>query len=143
MLKYSRQLRRDQTPWEKKLWMYLKGKNFYGFKFRRQVVVGSYIYDFLCFDKKLIIELDGGQHVEKEIIKKDKSKQKYAEDLGYKLLRFYNNDVHNNLQGVLETIHFQLTSGTATPSVARMHSRHLPLEGEEGNSSGLTGNTPI
>jgi very-short-patch-repair endonuclease len=100
----SRKLRRDQTPWEKKLWMYLKNRKFYGLKFRRQDAIGSYIYDFSCYEKKIIIELDGSQHKLSEETIKDSEKQNYAENSGYKVLRFNNNDIQNNLEGVLETI---------------------------------------
>ncbi len=103
-VKLSRQLRKDQTPWEKKLWLHLKGSKFLGHKFKRQVVIGKFIYDFSCFEKKLIIELDGSQHAEETIQIKDKEKQECAERLGYKMLRFHNNEIQGNIEGVLETI---------------------------------------
>src|SRR5689334_20267388 len=103
-IELSRKLRQDQTPWEKKLWMYLKSRKFYGLKFKRQVVIGSYIYDFECFEKKLITELDGSQHKEQVNIQKDKDKQEYAESKSYTVLRFNNNDIQNNIEGVLEAI---------------------------------------
>lgn len=104
----SRKLRKNQTPWEKKLWMYLKNRKFYGIKFKRQVVVDPYIYDFLSWEKKVIIELDGGQHSETEVKQKDKEKENYAESQGYALLRFNNNDVQNNIEGVLEAIRIKI-----------------------------------
>jgi adenine-specific DNA-methyltransferase len=100
----SRKLRKDQTPWEKKLWMHLKNRKFFGLKFKRQVVLGFYIYDFECFEKKIIIELDGSKHKQPEQIQKDQKKQEFAEGLGYKVLRYNNNDIHNNLNGVLENL---------------------------------------
>jgi len=103
-LKLSRQLRQNETPWEKKLWMHLKGHKFLGLKFKRQIVIGPYIYDFSCFEKKLIIELDGGHHTEPEISIKDKEKQSYIENLGYRVVRFNNNDVQDNIESVLEAI---------------------------------------
>ena len=103
-IKLSRTLRKEQTPWEKKFWMHLKGSKFYDLKFKRQVVVGPYIYDFSCFEKKLIIELDGSQHKEPEGKIKDREKQEFVEKLGYKVLRFNNSDVQNNIEGVLEVI---------------------------------------
>lgn len=102
-VKLSRKLRKSQTPWEKKLWSRLKNKSF-GVKFKRQVVIGSYIYDFSCFEKKIIIELDGSQHASFEVSEKDKDKTSFAARLGYKVLRFYNSDIENNLEGVLENI---------------------------------------
>lgn len=107
-IELSRKLRKEQTPWEKKLWMYLKGRKFFGIKFRRQVVIGEYIYDFSSFEKKLIIELDGAQHKELENGLKDKEKQEFAEKLGYKVIRFNNNDVQDNIEGVLETIRLEV-----------------------------------
>lgn len=100
----SRKLRREQTPWEKKLWMYLKDRKFLNLKFRRQFVIEPYVYDFCCFEKKLIIELDGSQHTDSEIIKKDKEKQQHAESLDYKVVRFNNSDIDVNIEGVLESI---------------------------------------
>ena len=104
LVKFSRQLRKDQTPWEKKLWMHLKGRKFSGVKFRRQSPLGKYIYDFSSFEKKIIIELDGSGHAEENVMAKDKDKQDYVQSLGYKVLRFNNNDVQDNLEGVLEVI---------------------------------------
>ncbi len=84
--------------------MHLKGSGFFGFKFKRQVVIGTYRYDFSCFEKKLIIELDGSQHMETEIQEKDKVKEEFVKKLGYRILRFNNNDVQNNIEGVMEAI---------------------------------------
>ncbi|HET7588514.1 MAG TPA: DUF559 domain-containing protein [Gammaproteobacteria bacterium] len=64
MKQLARQLRSNQTEAERKLWRKLRSRNIHGHKFRRQETIGSFIVDFVCFDKKLIIELDGGQHVE-------------------------------------------------------------------------------
>lgn len=100
----SRSLRKQQTPWEAKLWYFLRAGRFYGIKFKRQVEIGPYIYDFSSRSKMLVIELDGGQHSERSISEKDKAKQTYAESEDYKVLRFWNNEVDNNMNGVLETI---------------------------------------
>lgn len=100
----SKILRKQSTPWEQKLWYYLRGNRFYGLKFKRQVPMGNYIVDFCCQEKKLVIELDGGQHGESDITKKDIEKQNFLENSGYKVLRFWNNDVDGNIEGVLETI---------------------------------------
>ncbi|MFA5991363.1 MAG: endonuclease domain-containing protein [Candidatus Doudnabacteria bacterium] len=85
--------------------MHLKAGRFFGLKFKRQLTIGEYIYDFSCFEKKLIIELDGSGHVEPEVVLSDRKKQEFVERLGYKVIRFNNNDVQNNLDGVLERIH--------------------------------------
>ncbi len=113
----SRKLRREQTPWEKKLWMYLKGRKFLNLKFRRQFVIESFVYDFCCFEKKLIIELDGSQHMDAEIIESDKVKQDHAESLGYNLIRFNNNDIDANIEGVLESISRLATSSVTSAAL--------------------------
>lgn len=100
----SRQLRKNQTPWESKLWQHLRAGRFYRLKFKRQVQIGNYIFDFSCREKILLIELDGGQHSELMVSEQDRVKQTYAESEGYKVLRFWNNDLTDNMQGVLETI---------------------------------------
>ncbi len=103
-IKLSRNLRREQTPWEAKLWYYLRNKRFCGLKFKRQFRMGDYIVDFYCASKKLVIELDGGQHNEKLIESEDRKRTEYLTKQGYKVLRFWNNDVEQNIEGVLETI---------------------------------------
>ncbi len=103
-LSNSRKLRKEQTPWEAKLWYYLRAGRFYGIKFKRQVQIGRFIYDFSSRDKMLIIELDGGQHTEIAVSEKDQIKQKYAESENYTVLRFWNNELDNNITGVLEII---------------------------------------
>lgn len=103
-LAFSRQQRKSQNSWEAKLWQYLRAGRFYGLKFKRQVQIGQYIFDFSCKGKMVLIELDGGQHSEKSISERDKNKENYAESQGYKVLRFWNNDLDKNLEGVLETI---------------------------------------
>lgn len=96
-------LRRNQTPWERKLWNVLKAKGL-GAKFRRQVKIEKFIVDFLCPLRKLIIELDGGHHNEKGPQKNDKDRQRKLEIKGYKVIRFWNNEVENNLEAVVEKI---------------------------------------
>jgi very-short-patch-repair endonuclease len=100
----SRNLRKNETPWEIKLWQRLRGRKFLGFKFKKQLVIGNYIYDFGCFEKRLLIELDGGQHSENDIKDKDQIKEDFAKNQGYKIIRFWNNELDNNFEGVLETI---------------------------------------
>jgi len=97
----SRQLRKDQIPWEKKLWARLKGRKFFDLKFKRQVAIGSYIADFSCFEKMLIVELDGSEHAEDMARRNDEKRTKFLENCGYNILRFWNNEVGNNIEGVL------------------------------------------
>jgi very-short-patch-repair endonuclease len=98
----ARRLRRDRTEAEARLWRYLRNRQLEGVKFRFQSPVGPYVADFLCTEAKLIVELDGGQHGEQ--IEKDAARTKMLEAAGYKVLRFWNNDVLANTEGVLETI---------------------------------------
>lgn len=96
------------TPFEEKLWIYLRGRRFNNLKFRRQVAIGNYIVDFVCKDEKLIIELDGSGHLENTQEKHDNIRDKYLKDLGYKIIRIYNNEIENNIEGVLEYIQMNI-----------------------------------
>lgn len=100
----SKILRKYATPWEQKLWYYLRAKRFYELKFKRQVPLGNYVVDFCCQEKKLIVELDGSHHNINENKNADAERQFFLESKGYKVLRFWNNDLDINLEGVLETI---------------------------------------
>ncbi len=79
-------------------------------KFKRQVPIGVYIADFVCKDKKLIIELDGSGHLETAQQEHDINRDSYLKSQGYEILRFYNNDIENNLEGVLEVIRQKILS---------------------------------
>lgn len=103
---HSRKLRNNPTPQEYKLWLYLRNSQFNNIKFRRQQPIGIYIVDFVSFEKRLIIELDGGQHNEK--IEYDKIRDNYLKSQGFKVIRIWNNDIDNNIDGVLEYISEQL-----------------------------------
>ena len=95
------QLRKKSTPTERKLWSRIRDDQL-GVTFRRQHAVGNYIPDFCSPKAKLIIELDGSQHLEQE--EYDEERTKYLESLGYKVIRFWNNDVMNNIDGVILAI---------------------------------------
>jgi very-short-patch-repair endonuclease len=106
---YAKALRKNSTKEEKKLWTILKNKNLADCKFRRQEPIGKYIVDFICYSKKLIVELDGGQHnIEKNIVL-DINRTKHLEQEGYRILRFWNNEVFENIEGVKEEIFKALT----------------------------------
>ena len=94
-------LRNNATPWERKLWRYLQNSKLEGYKFRRQQGIESYIVDFYCAEFKLIIELDGGGHFVAEKMKKDKKKESGLESWGYTILRYTNNEIMENIEGVL------------------------------------------
>ena len=95
------ELRKELTPAERKLWTIIRNDQL-GFNFRRQHAIGNFIPDFVCIEKKLIIELDGSQHLEQE--EYDKERTQYLESQGYKVIRFWNNDVINSIEGVILVI---------------------------------------
>ena len=100
----ARELRSNMTSQEKKLWDLIKNRQLSGYRFLRQYVIGNYIADFVCKEKKLVIELDGGQHNEAESVVYDAERTKYIESQGYRVIRFWNNDVDNNIEGVYEVL---------------------------------------
>ena len=100
----AKELRKNLTPQEKKLWGLLRNHRYKGLEFRRQQPIGNYIVDFICRNKWLIIEIDGGQHNEIKTIEYDKKRTKYLEEQGFTVLRFWNNDIDNNIEGVFEII---------------------------------------
>lgn len=99
----ARVLRRRMTPEEKKLWSHLRVNSF-GVHFRRQVPFGPYILDFLCLTKRVVIELDGDQHYEREAITYDKARDEYLRSHNLTVLRFWNRELRENLDGVLTVI---------------------------------------
>src|SRR5262249_25720354 len=100
----ARNLRNNPTEAERKLWRHLQRRQLNGFKFRRQQEIESFIVDFVCFEKRLIVELDGGQHNEEENLKRDAERTRTLESKGFLVLRFWNNEVLANTEGVLATI---------------------------------------
>ncbi|CEG57670.1 endonuclease domain-containing protein [Legionella fallonii] len=105
-LKQVRSLRQKSTDAESYLWFYLRAHRLKGHKFKRQVPIGKYIVDFICQQNKLIIELDGGQHIlNKEY---DEARTAYLNSIGYKVLRFWNDEVLLKIEEVLEHIIFNL-----------------------------------
>lgn len=100
----ARNLRKNMTEQERKLWQFLRKKSIDGLKFRRQYPIGNYIVDFICNEKKLIIEVDGGQHNEAQNIAYDKERTEFLESKGYKIIRFWNSDIDNNIEGVYQEI---------------------------------------
>jgi very-short-patch-repair endonuclease len=106
----ARRLRKESTDAEKLLWRYLRRKSLFGLKFRRQEQIGNYIVDFVCYEKKLIIELDGGHHNQDETKINDKRRQKWLESQKFKVIRFWNSEVLKNINGVLQEIKTQIPS---------------------------------
>ena len=97
-------LRNNMTPAEIILWSKLKNRQMMGYKFRRQYGVGRYIIDFYCPKLRLAIEVDGNIHDLELIIEKDNSRQKYIQSFRIKIKRYTNNDIINNLNGVLKNL---------------------------------------
>ena len=94
---FARAMRRDATGAENVLWQALRNRQLEGLKFKRQVPLGGYILDFLCFAERLIVEVDGGQHSESA---RDAERDRYFTAQGFRTLRFWNDEVENNIDGV-------------------------------------------
>ena len=116
------------TDTEYTLWYYLRGQRLGGWKFKRQVPVGGYIVDFICFEARLVIEIDGGQHdLDREY---DQKRTQYLAERQLQVIRFWNNDVSKHIFVVLQQIHTALmnTPSPSLPTAARPVTRGiLPL----------------
>ncbi len=119
----TRQLRSNQTDAEQKMWIALRGRRFLNFKFRRQHSIDSYIVDFCCIEKMLVIEIDGGQHAQQQLL--DQKRTQHLNAQSYQVLRFWNHEVLTDIDSVLEKIRLTLESPHPNP---------LP-KGERGLSS--------
>jgi len=102
----ARVLRKNQTDVERLLWKHLRNRQLYGYKFRRQLPIEPFIADFACLELKLVIELDGGQHANQ--INYDNQRSLLLEQRGFKVIRFWNNEVIENTAGVLEALHLAI-----------------------------------
>ena len=127
LLDLARQLRKEQTDAERLMWSLLRDRRLAGFKFRRQHPVGPYILDFYCHEASLAVELDGGQHNEPDERARDSKRTAFLKDREIRVLRFWNNEVLTNTEGVLQAIYDALTPAlsqrerefTADASIAR------------------------
>jgi very-short-patch-repair endonuclease len=106
----ARQLRREQTDAEGRLWAELRQRRLGGYRFRRQFPIGNFIVDFCCREQHLVVEVDGSQHMERAAA--DRNRSELIEARGYRVLRFWNSDVLSNMEGVLE----QILSALAAPT---------------------------
>src|SRR5580698_3360104 len=122
----ARQLRARMTDAERKLWFALRDRRFAAFKFRRQVPVGPYIADFLCFESRLVVEVDGGQHAESV---RDVERDHWFARNEFRVVRFWNNDVLQNLEGVLTSLAAELNK-TPHPSSRLRSTPPSPARGE-------------
>jgi very-short-patch-repair endonuclease len=110
-----KKLRRNMTKAEKRIWYKMRNKQL-GVKFRRQQPIGKYIVDFVCFENRLVIEIDGGEHFQSHT---DSVRDEWFKENGYKVLRFWNNGVLKNTDGVIQKIVSEITPSPSSP----------PLEG--------------
>ncbi|WP_266183543.1 endonuclease domain-containing protein [Dyella humicola] len=110
----ARKLRTTVTDAEQVLWFRIRDRRLQGWKFRRQHEIDQYIVDFACLDAALIVELDGGQHGEQ--VAYDEARTRKLQNMGYRVLRFWNNDVLKNLDSVLEVILEALASPAPHPN---------------------------
>ena len=114
MLENAKALRSRQTETEQQLWYHLRARRFMGYKFKRQKPLGPYVVDFVCLKRKLVIELDGGQHADSIT---DQHRDDWLRNQGYTVLRFWNNEIAQQLESVWERVHSVLSS-PPTPSPA-------------------------
>ena len=101
MSEFAKRLRTNATEAERVVWTMLRAGRLNGLKFKRQMQLGPYIVDFVCFDERLIVEVDGSQHAESE---KDAQRDAYFAAAGYRTLRFWNNEAMNNRDGLAKAI---------------------------------------
>ena len=112
----SRELRNNATAAERRLWQFIRNRQLHGIRFNRQVPIGPFICDFVARTQKLIIELDGGQHAVRTV--EDERRTAFLASRGYRVLRFWNNDVLENGDGVLRVIEEALND-RPSPSPSR------------------------
>lgn len=103
----AKALRANQTDAEQRLWRHLWAHRFMGLKFKRQKPLGRYIVDFVCVERRLVIEIDGGQHAEQ--VEYDRQRDAWLRNRGYTVLRFWNNEVLQRLEDVLEKMRLTVT----------------------------------
>jgi very-short-patch-repair endonuclease len=121
----ARAMRKAPTEAETALWHILRGRRFSGYKFRRQVPIGAYIADFVCFEARLIVEADGSQHAESV---RDASRDSWLEAQGFRIRRFWNADIQHRREEVTETLWHDLSDPSSGAS------RHLLPQGEKGGA---------
>jgi len=131
LLIFARQLRKGQTDAEKLLWYLLRGRRLCGFKFRRQYPICGYILDFYCHDAGLAVELDGAGHNYEEQRLYDEERTKVLKAANIRVVRFWNNDVLNSVEDVLEEIYSNLMVEATKSQVIPPHLREKGLAGNQ------------
>lgn len=129
LLDNAKTLRRNLTDAEQKLWYHLRAHRFMGRKFKRQKPIGRYVVDFVCLEEKLIIELDGGQHAEN--CEYDHERDSWLRSQGYTVLRFWNNELMNETEGVLEKIRLALSKEAEFSETLSLGPSPTSVRGEE------------
>lgn len=117
LLHHAKALRSDQTDAEQRLWYYLRAHRFMALKFKRQKPIGRYIVDFVCHECHLIVEVDGGQHADQT--KYDSHRDDWLKRQGFKVLRFWNHEVLQQTEAVLEEIRLAALSPNPSPASGR------------------------
>jgi very-short-patch-repair endonuclease len=125
----AKALRANMTDAERRLWYLLRAHRFAGVKIKRQAPIGHYIVDFVSFEQRLVVEVDGGQHADNDA---DLRRTRWLEDQGFRVLRFWNNEVLSNTRGVLETILAALAD--PSPGTPLRGAPPSPTRGEGKNS---------
>jgi very-short-patch-repair endonuclease len=125
----AKRLRSRMTDAERRLWYWLRAHRFGDHKFKRQVPVGPYIVDFICFDRALIVEVDGGQHVGSET---DRQRDAWLQSQGFSVIRFWNDDVLKRTDVVLSEIADALKRTDASTPLPARSARHPLPQGERG-----------
>ena len=115
-LRLRRKLRSEMTTTETRLWSKLRWNQLATLKFRRQHGIGPYIVDFYCPEKCLVIEIDGDSHAESDQIGQDQHREAYLKSLGLTVIRYTNDDVYQNIEGVLTDLHGRIFSDSTSPS---------------------------
>ena len=119
----AKELRANTTPHERALWRALKELPTDGTHFRRQAPIGPYVVDFFCPAKRLIIELDGGHHNDDGTAQRDRERQQWLEQEGYRVIRFWNSEINDDLTAVLEKIYVELYGSREAEAVRLTHHR--------------------
>jgi very-short-patch-repair endonuclease len=135
----ARAMRHEPTDAERVLWQRLRRLPVEGSHFRRQATIGFYFADFACHRSRLVIEIDGGQHNEARGIARDAARTADLESRGYRVLRFWNNDVLGNVEGVMEVIHAAVRQAGPPPPTPP---RHASRGGRGDESSALARRRP-
>lgn len=119
----AKRLRANTTPHERILWRALKDIPIEGSHFRRQAPIGPYVVDFFCPAKRLILEIDGGHHNEDDVAERDRNRQQWLENEGYRVIRFWNSDIAADLNAVLERIYVELYGAREAEPMLLKHRR--------------------